>query len=160
MVKLSLQNLYYKYLNIEENWLRFKDRVKIFLSYWKATKKMYDFDYTGVLYAQLHQLRRLLNDIKTNHHYLNWEVDVYWLSLACKILDMYLEENWYTLNGTDGPIEDWTYTLPYVNSSNYARFIRYREYVDDPNVKIELYSEKLWNLFHNIMKYKLKNWWN
>ena len=146
-------------MNISSLIYRFKERLQIFSSYWKVTKNMYDFDFSSILYVELHQMKRVRKAIEKYRSHVYWERDVARIKLAEKILTMFMENDWWSL---DYDLEhNHAYIIPYVNTKNTKRF--FPKYTGDVNrdfFKRDLYEEKLWNLYYLIRKNYTRTWWD
>ena len=87
--------------NIAWNWRhyikhpikRFFEFLAIWFSYYKVCKKVYDFDYTGILEVERHQIERTRDAIIHFQNHLNWKRDVERINLALKLLSIAMEED-------------------------------------------------------------------
>ena len=143
--------------SLKEYFIRFKERVAIWLSYWKLSKKMYDFDYRCVLEAEHHQLKRLIKCIDKYQSYVDAPRDLFWMRICDYLLDV-------ILNNVHEGLEDNKFILkPYCNTRNYRRYFPNisKEMVDRlkyfPN---NLYVEKAWHLYHRIREEYMRHWWS
>lgn len=142
---------------LRRNLIRFKERVSIWLSYWKPSGYMYDFDYTCVLEAEHHQLKRLLRCIEKYKSHVNAPRDIYWMKICDYLLDV-------ILNDSHLEWEEYNYKLkPYCNMRNYKRFF---PGVSDEFAKNlscfphDVYEEKAWRLYHRIREEHMRHWWD
>ena len=134
---------------------RFKQRVSIFLSYWEISKKMYDFDFSSILFAELHQMKRVRKSIEKYKSHVDWEYDVSRIKLAERILEMYFSCEWFEYD------KDGNCILPYINTKNYKRFASNISMSPENDcVKRHIYEEKLWNVYCLIRKYNTRHWWD
>ena len=123
------------------------------------SNKIHDFDFTSILCIERLQMLRVAKAISTDTiRSEGWERDVYWIKLAVKILDLYLNDSWWTVESNEVKI------IPYVNTKNLRRFkpgLR-KEDIDsmDPGLKKQLaYEEKLWYLYNQIKLNYMRRWW-
>lgn len=152
---------------------RFFDRLKLTYAYWKRSKVIYDFDYSGIIEAELLQTERTLNSISKYHHYIYWEEDVRWMKKFITIGRMYLDGDWWSIErDDDDPIDNLisgeyiskgNYIIPYINTNNCNRFlpkIRKELFNQSDAFKISLYEAKLWYLYNKIKYEKMQSWWD
>lgn len=143
--------------SLKEDFIRFKERVAIWLSYWKPSKKMYDFDYTCVLEAEHHQLKRLIKCIDKYQSHVNAPRDLFWMRICDYLLDVILNdvhEDW-----KDGKLV----LKPYCNMRNYKRYFPNisKEMIDKLEYfSHDLYVEKAWHLYHQIKEEHMRQWWD
>lgn len=138
--------------SLKEDFIRFKERVAIWLSYWKPSKKMYDFDYTCVLEAEHHQLKRLIKCIDKSH--INSPRDLFWMRICDYLLDVILSD-------VHGDWKDGKFILkPYCNMRNYKRFYPNisKDIID--TLEYFLYVEKAWHLYYRIREEHMRQWWS
>lgn len=136
---------------LKKNLIRFKERVFIWLSYWKASKRMYDFDYTCVLEAEHHQLKRLIRCIDKWRSHENVERDLFWMRICDYLLEVILRDP--LSNKKDF----------YCNTKNYKRF--FPNMTDKMLAKLsyfgyDLYEQKAWHLYHKIRERHMQSWWD
>jgi hypothetical protein len=140
-----------KYLEIKVKITILKSRIHNTLSYFHLTKKIYDFDYTGILETELFQLRKTIASISEyQSHESSWH-DIIWMKRAETILQLFLDESYESLQ--DGKLV----LNVRVNRRNYLRFMKI-----DPGDEFQstLYHIKLWNLYNEIRKTYMRNWWD
>lgn len=114
------------------------------------SEKFHDWDYTSILQVERIQMLRVARSLSVGpYKHTSWERDVYWIKLAVKILDMFLNDTWWT---TDGGV------IPYVNTKNSYRFLKY-EPATGEDKKFLLYEEKLWHLYGKIRLTYMRGWW-
>lgn len=143
------------YRNMYNHVHRAIDRIKIFLSYWKISKDLYDFDYSSVLAVEKHQLQRLYNSINKYRNHVDYERDLNKIKLAIKLLDIYMEEV---------PLQDYDSVewkcIVYVNTKNLSRFFPVGIVSNPELIKIHLYQEKAWYLYHKVKERYMRSWWD
>jgi hypothetical protein len=123
---------------------RFYQRLKIWFSYWKVTKNVYDFDYIGILEVERHQIKRTLDCISKYQSHQNADRDIFWMKTAISILD-------FILGYRDMPY--------YVNTRNYKRYVKDRFWIEEV-FKYDVYNQKCWYLYNKIRKEHLLEWWD
>lgn len=121
--------------------------------------KIHDFDFTSILYVERLQMLRVAKAISTESiRHEGWERDVYWIKLAVKILDLYLNDTWWTIeNGK-------TIIKPYVNIKNFKKYRPNltQEEIDSIDIDMRkqiIYEEKLWNIYNKIRTNYMRIWW-
>lgn len=158
---------------------RFFEFLAIWFSYFKVCRKVYDFDFSGILEVERHQIERTKYAIIKHQHHLNWERDVKNMNLALRLLSIAMEEDSIAerVSGhhwTEGPDERGLYewksdikyeATKYVNTRNAYRFSRIPlENYTKPNFGAllldDLRVEKAWHLYHKLRKYHLREWWD
>lgn len=133
------------------------------LSYFKVCRNIYDFDFSGVIEVERHQLRRLRNDIIHYHHHVDWELDVARINLALKLIEIISEDCM-----ADYSFDTKTHKCRvYVNTRNCDRYMRgFGERLEksDENhrevLKGYLYVEKAWHLYHKLRIQYMRDWWD
>lgn len=158
---------------------RFFEFLSIWFSYFKVCKKVFDFDYSGILEVERNQIERTKRTITKFHNHLDWERDVQRMNLALKLLSIAMEEDSIAeqVSGhhwTEGPDEHGLYewksdakyeTTKYVNIRNAYRFSKMpMECYTDSNIRglnlDHLRVEKAWYLYHKLRTYCLRQWWD
>lgn len=130
---------------------RLKEYRKLLMS-----NKFWDWDFTSILYVERLQMLRVAKAISTDiYRHEGWEEDVKWINLAVKILDLYLNDTWWSV------VEGEVVIHPYVNTKNFYRFFRKDVDFSDDNLLLKqaLYEEKLWYTYNMIKLNKLRQWW-
>lgn len=159
--------------------IRFFEVLAIWFSYFKVCRKVYDFDYTGILEVERHQIERTKRAIIKFQHHLYWKRDVERMNLALKLLSIAMEEDsiskkvsgdhWMEkIEGKD--LWEWKSdakyeATKYVNIRNALRFSKMPlEHYTDSDIKglnlDHLRVEKAWYLYHKCREYFLKGWWD
>lgn len=152
--------------------------LKIWFSYYKVCKDVYDWDYTGILEVERHQIRRTKQAIIKYQSHLNWERDVERINLALKLLSIAMEEDdsYVRVSGNDwfdGPDEKGLYewksdivykSTKYINTRNSKRFSQsdYDKYSEDvrPLFLDHLRNQKAWYLYNKLRYYHLQEFWD
>lgn len=140
---------------LKENCYRFKDRLSIWFSYWKPSKNMYDFDFSCVLEAEHHQLKRLIKCIDKWRSHENAERDIHWMKICDHLLNVILHDAHE--DGKDFKLKH------YCNTKNYKRFFPNMSDEMVNNLKYfpsDLYAEKAWKLYHCIREEHMREWWD
>lgn len=143
--------------SLRNNFYRAIDRLSIWLSYWKTSKKMYDFDYSSILEAEHHQLKRVIKSIDHYRSHVNVERDLFWMRICDYLLDVILNDVHTKWDGTEIVL------IPYVNMKNYKRYfpnisddmVKQLKYFPD-----DVYKEKAWRLYHRIREKHMQEWWD
>lgn len=147
-------------------------------SYYKVCQNIYDFDYTGILEVEKHQIERTRDSIIHFHNHLNWKRDVEHMNLALKLLKIAMEEDdSYEIVSGDSWIEpipeEDLYTwksntvyksTKYINTRNSKRFskLNYNKYDEDdrPLFLDHLRVEKAWYLYNKLKYYWERSFWD
>lgn len=147
-------------IHIKSNFGRFINRLKIWVSYWKVSDDLYDWDYTSLLYIEKHQIERVKTHIEIYHDYESWSDDIKWMNVAINLLDIILEDGCAELLNEK-------YSIPvYVNTRNFSRFISnvtHDELFENPAItdlhKDALRLKKAWTLYYKLREQYTKRWW-
>lgn len=135
-----------------------KQRIK---EYRNLVRKIYDWDFCYILEVERLQLERTYKCLeKESIDYDNKQNNIRWMKIASKILDMYLKSDWWSI---DFSVKPHKYKVPYVNVKNANRFFKnWSEIHPDIKdyMKVDLYEQKLWNLYHKIRLYFMQSWWS
>ena len=142
---------------LREDYYRLKDRLSIWFSYWKTTERMYDFDYSSILEAERHQLKRVIKSIDKYRSHVNVERDLFWMRMCVYLLDVIIDNTHDEWNGKDIVMNK------YCNTRNYKRF--FPNMSEDTKNKLkyfpnDLYEHKAWNLYHKIRLEYMRSWWD
>ena len=159
------------------NLRRFGDNISLWLSSFPVLYKVYDFDYSGILSVERHQIKRVRNSISHYRNHLNCEQDVASMNLALKLLDI-IEKNGeakmigYEPFETDekghwkpNPNVRWELDR-YGNIRNATRFNSkwdlsfFNNSKDVDLIKDQLRVEKARHLYHKLRQYKSRSWWD
>lgn len=127
---------------------RFIKRLKMWFSYWKITKKLYDYDYSCVLYAELHHLKILYNGINKYRSHINAERDLQRIKLCIKLLKISTDNFIYADKTLKCNLKNYKRFLPYVKKELLVQY---------PG---ELYQQKAWKLYHMIREKYMFQWWD
>lgn len=164
-------------MKVIDNIRDFFGDLRRWFSYWKAVRKMHDFDYSSILIAQRHQIERVRNSIIHFQNHVNWRQDVASMNLALTLLDI-IEENGASkilpegkehliFNGDSidfSPDTYWKLDI-YVNTRNASRFSKIKASFYDDKKSGDLYKDdlrvaKAWHLYHKLLEYKMRSWWD
>lgn len=147
--------------NLKCNIRRYRDFLRIWISYFKPCKQVYDFDSLGILEVERHQLKRTLKSIEECHYHEDSKHSIFWMKTALRILDRVIDESIYN----EYSIEEHKHVKkPYVNTKNYKRFMPNWSKNDLNNMdqdffEVYLYEKKLWYLYNKIRYHYLHSWW-
>lgn len=138
---------------------------------------MHDFEYSSILIAQRHQIERVRDSITHFQNHVNWRNDVASMNLALKLLDI-IEEDGASKIMPEGeehlivsddsidfkPNTYWKLDV-YVNTRNAHRFSKIKSSLyEDPQsgdlYKDDLRVAKAWHIYHKLLEYKMKTWWD
>lgn len=158
---------------------KFWENIGRWFSYYPICRKMYDWDYSSILEAERHQMKRIRNYVLSYTKYFNGERIAEEINLALRLLDI-IEENGCSVR-VGKPIEfkqcednpelyelvfdpNEYYTIPvYVNTRNSNRFWKMdSKYFDPPRGNLYrdmLRIRKAWNLYHKLKCYCMQGWW-
>lgn len=158
---------------------RFFKVLSIWFSYFKVCRKVYDFDYSGILEVERHQIERTRDSITHFQSHLNWKRDVERMNLALKLLSIAMEEDNISeqVSGnhwTEGPDERGLYewksdakyeATKYVNIKNAYRFSKMpKEHYTDSDIKglnlDHLRVDKAWYLYNKLKYYWERSFWD
>lgn len=146
-------------------------------SYWKPIRKMHDFDYSSILIAQRHQIGRVRDSITYFQNHVNWRNDVASMNLALKLLNIIEEDGASKImpEGEDhlifnddsidfNPNTYWKMDI-YVNTRNAKRFCKFQSSLFEDPKSGDLYKDNLrvakaWHVYHKLLEYKMKTWWD
>lgn len=146
------------------------DILKRYLAYYPVCRKVYDFDFTGILYSERFQIERTIEAVRVDPlRHLHVGHDIFWMKTALKMLEIVLEEDdfYEILRDREMSINaDGTVDLPpsryifkkYVNTRNYRRFHPEIPEIKDmhlPSIRIA----KAWYLYNKIKHQYLFHWW-
>lgn len=148
-------------------------------SYWKVCRRIYDFDSSGILDVEYHQIKRTRDSIIKNNHHVDWEHDVWTMNIALKLLEIIAEDGcakwvgerqWYKDdNGHMQRNMNGYYELPvYVNTRNYKRFlprVTDEDIYGDNKIRSVLIQDglrliKAKNLYYEWRKNYTFDWWD
>lgn len=148
-------------------------------SYFKVLMKVYDFDYSSILVVERYQITRVRDAIIKYQSYVNWERDVQHMNLALKLLDIIEKDGCAERIGPGfitEPYKDGSYRLVsdpdskwvipiYVNTTNSERFCKIpKDKFEDPKfgplMKDHLRVQKAWYLYHKLLTYHMRSWWD
>lgn len=145
---------------------RFWENIGRWFSYFKITRKIYDFDYGSILEVEKFQMIRVRNNIVKYQNHKCWKYDVDRINLAIKLIDIILENGCTTCELDKNNLFDFKcewYLPVYVNTRNANRFIKNSYQLNNPNLKVlvmdSLRIEKAWRLYHKLRVYNLRKWW-
>lgn len=153
--------------------------LKRWFSYYKVCQNIYDFDYTGILEVERHQIERTRDSIIYFHNHEYWKRDVERMNLTLKLLSIAMGEDsiselisgshWTEkIEGED--LWEWKSdakyeATKYVNIRNAHRFSKIpKEYYIDSDIKglnlDHLRVEKAWYLYNKLKYYWERSFWD
>ena len=158
---------------------RFFEVLGIWFSYLKICRKVYDFDFTGILEVERHQIERTRDAITHFQSHVNWERDVRHMNLTLKLLSIAMEEDdsyervsgdsWFEEDPKNPNLCIWESNIvykstKYINTRNSKRFSKadYDKYPEDsrPLFLDSLRVQKAWYLYNKLKYYWEKSWWD
>lgn len=140
---------------MKENLIRLRDILRIWISYFKPCKEVYDFDSNGILIVEKHQLERTLKCIEKNHYHEDSRHSIFWMRTTLNILNKVLNPDIHF----DYKRGQHT-KVPNVNIRNIKRFCpQLTEDEATDSVRVYLYQKKLWYVYNKIRYYYLLGWW-
>lgn len=143
VIKEKTKDIVFFFKEIKHSFISYIEFIKRWLSYYKALRYAYDFDYTSILLVEKHQISRLRNVIEKTEFYEGYERDVEIMNTAIKLIDIIIDEPF--------DVE--------VNLRNGYRFDEGFKIKDSDVYKSIVYINKAWNLYYKIRKQYTRNWW-
>ena len=151
--------------------------INRWFSYWRPIRKMHDFDYSSILIAQRHQIERVRDSVSYFQNHVNWRNDVASMNLALRLLDI-IEEDGVSQIMPEGeehlifnegfvdfnPNTYWKLDI-HVNTRNAQRFSNVTSSLYEDPQRGDLYKDNLrvakaWKIYHKLLEYKMKTWWD
>ena len=124
------------------------------LRYWKGTildDEAYSWAWNFIILRK--KLEFNIGYYRFTQRYVGWEKDVERMELACRLLDIVLDDN--SIYGTD----------TYVNTNNCSRFNIDSAEFEEGSEFVDLYKDKLWKekayqLVWTVLRQNMKKWWD
>lgn len=178
-MKDKIIKLYYRARDLRVR--RFWENIGRWLSYYKVSRSIYDFDYSSILAVERHQIKRVRDSIVHYHNHLNADRDIERLNLALSLLDIIEEDGCCErigkpLNFVECKDKEDLYELEddpnsyYVVSVcvNHRNALRYSKrnlasYADPKTGAMwqsHLRVEKAWHIYHRLRLYFMRSWWD
>lgn len=107
--------------------------------------KLGNWDYGYVLEVELLQLKKLRDGMNERNNFVGCEEEIRWMDIAIKLLKE--------------AIDEYNPSKPYVNVRNYKRFLP-KPLKDQELFNMVLREEKVWNLYNEVIKWRMRRWWD
>lgn len=129
-----------------------RNRSTTIKKYSKILKEDRDYDFEYMLNLEKFKLKRMSEYFSKSQIISDWERVVKEINLCIKLIDIITEKDppGYLYNGTK--------KLPYVNTRNYKRFLKY--IYDNDFYRDDLRQTKALYLYNLIRAYRMMSWWD
>ena len=129
-----------------------RNRSTTVKKYHKILKEDKDYDFEYMLDLEKFKLKRMSEYFSKSQIISDWERVVKEINLCIKLIDIITEKDppGYLYNGTK--------KLPYVNTRNYKRFLKY--IYDNDFYRDDLRQTKALYLYNLIRTYRMMSWWD
>ena len=129
-----------------------RNRSTTIKKYSKILKEDRDYDFEYMLDLEKFKLKRMSEYFSKSQIISDWERVVKEINLCIKLIDIITEKDppGYLYNGTK--------KLPYVNTRNYKRFLKY--IYDNDFYRDDLRQTKALYLYNLIRTYRIRSWWD
>ena len=129
-----------------------RNRSTTIKKYSKILKEDRDYDFEYMLDLEKFKLKRMSEYFSKSQIISDWERVVKEINLCIKLIDIITEKDppGYLYNGTK--------KLPYVNTRNYKRFLKY--IYDNDFYRDDLRQTKALYLYNLIRTYRMRSWWD
>ena len=129
-----------------------RNRSTTIKKYSKILKEDRDYDFEYMLDLEKFKLKRMSEYFSKSQIISDWERVVKEINLCIKLIDIITEKDppGYLYNGTK--------KLPYVNTRNYKRFLKY--IYDNNFYRDDLRQTKALYLYNLIRTYRMRSWWD
>lgn len=129
-----------------------RNRSTTIKKYSKILKEDRDYDFEYMLNLEKFKLKRMSEYFSKSQIISDWERVVKEINLCIKLIDIITEKDppGYLYNGTK--------KLPYVNTRNYKRFLKY--IYDNDFYRDDLRQTKALYLYNLIRTYRMMSWWD
>lgn len=129
-----------------------RNRSTTIKKYSKILKEDRDYDFEYMLDLEKFKLKRMSEYFSKSQIISDWERVVKEINLCIKLIDIITEKDppGYLYNGTK--------KLPYVNTRNYKRFLKY--IYDNDFYRDDLRQTKALYLYNLIRAYRMMSWWD
>ena len=129
-----------------------RNRSTTIKKYSKILKEDRDYDFEYMLDLEKFKLKRMSEYFSKSQIISDWERVVKEINLCIKLIDIITEKDppGYLYNGTK--------KLPYVNTRNYKRFLKY--IYDNDFYRDDLRQTKALYLYNLIRTYRMMSWWD
>lgn len=129
-----------------------RNRSTTIKKYSKILKEDRDYDFEYMLDLEKFKLKRMSEYFSKSQIISDWERVVKEINLCIKLIDIITEKDppGYLYNGTK--------KLPYINTRNYKRFLKY--IYDNDFYRDDLRQTKALYLYNLIRTYRMRSWWD
>ena len=129
-----------------------RNRSTTIKKYSKILKEDRDYDFEYMLDLEKFKLKRMSEYFSKSQIISDWERVVKEINLCIKLIDIITEKDppGYLYNGTK--------KLPYINTRNYKRFLKY--IYDNDFYRDDLRQTKALYLYNLIRTYRMMSWWD
>ena len=129
-----------------------RNRSTTIKKYSKILKEDRDYDFEYMLNLEKFKLKRMSEYFSKSQIISDWERVVKEINLCIKLIDIITEKDppGYLYNGTK--------KLPYVNTRNYKRYLKY--IYDNDFYRDDLRQTKALYLYNLIRAYRMMSWWD
>ena len=129
-----------------------RNRSTTIKKYSKILKEDRDYDFEYMLDLEKFKLKRMSEYFSKSQIISDWERVVKEINLCIKLIDIITEKDppGYLYNGTK--------KLPYINTRNYKRFLKY--FYNNDSYRDDLRQTKALYLYNLIRTYRMRSWWD
>ena len=129
-----------------------RNRSTTIKKYSKILKEDRDYDFEYMLDLEKFKLKRMSEYFSKSQIISDWERVVKEINLCIKLIDIITEKD------LPGYLYSGTKKLPYVNTRNYKRFLKY--IYDNDFYRDDLRQTKALYLYNLIRAYRMMSWWD
>ena len=129
-----------------------RNRSTTIKKYSKILKEDRDYDFEYMLDLEKFKLKRMSEYFSKSQIISDWERVVKEINLCIKLIDIVLERD------LPGFLYNNTKKLPYINTRNHKRFLKY--IYDNDSYRDDLRQTKALHLYNLIRTYKMRSWWD
>ena len=129
-----------------------RNRSTTIKKYSKILKEDRDYDFEYMLNLEKFKLKRMSEYFSKSQIISDWERVVKEINLCIKLIDIITEKD------LPGYLYDETKKLPYINTRNHKRFLKY--IYDNDSYRDDLRQTKALYLYNLIRTYRMRSWWD
>ena len=129
-----------------------RNRSTTIKKYSKILKEDRDYDWEFMLDLEKFKLKRMSEYFSKSQIISDWERVVKEINLCIKLIDIITEKD------LPGYLYDETKKLPYINTRNHKRFLKY--IYDNDSYRDDLRQTKALYLYNLIRTYRMRSWWD
>ena len=129
-----------------------RNRSTTIKKYSKILKEDRDYDWEFMLDLEKFKLKRMSEYFSKSQIISDWERVVKEINLCIKLIDIITEKD------PPGYLYDETKKLPYINTRNHKRFLKY--IYDNDSYRDDLRQTKALYLYNLIRTYRMRSWWD